>query len=64
LAPTQAVWKPSKSKALERRRKTIEEWYGTSKKAAIIEVPKKLQGIREVRRMFWIDHDILQIPFE
>jgi hypothetical protein len=23
--------------------------------------PKKLQGIREVRRMYWIDHNILQI---
>jgi hypothetical protein len=62
LALTQVARRPSKSKALERRCQTINEWYGPLKKAARIEVPKKLQGIREVRRMYWIYHEILQIP--
>jgi predicted metallopeptidase len=39
----------------------IHEWYDPPKKAAKIEVPKKLQGIREVRKMYWINHDILQV---
>jgi hypothetical protein len=39
----------------------IHEWYGPPKKAAKTKVLKKLQGIREVKRMYWIDHDILQV---
>ena len=58
-APTPAVRKPSKSKALERPRQKIHDWFGPPKEAAKIEVPKKLRGIREVKRMYWIHHDIL-----
>jgi hypothetical protein len=49
--PAQAVRRPSKSKALERRRQKIHDWYGPPKEAARIEVPKRLKGIRDVRRM-------------
>jgi hypothetical protein len=39
----------------------IYKWYGPPKKTAKMEVPKKLQGIREVKKMYWINHDILQV---
>jgi hypothetical protein len=51
--------KPSKSKALERCHKMIQEWYGPSKGAGKIEVPKKLHGIWDVRKMYWVNHYIL-----
>jgi hypothetical protein len=59
--PTQVARKNSKRKSLERRHQTIHEWYGPPKKAARIKVPKRLKGIREVRRMYWINHEILQV---
>jgi hypothetical protein len=51
-APAQAVRRPSKSKALERRRQRICDWYGPPKEAARIEVPTRLKGIRDVQRMY------------
>jgi hypothetical protein len=39
----------------------IHDLYGPPKKVVKLSIPKKLQGIWEVKRQLWINEDILQV---